>query len=88
MIAASRISALGRMSRTDSERVESAVRCIGELPSLEGTKMAPFIKALQQDKKVRDGAVHFVLPREIGRVEITARCPFATGSRNSHRIDP
>jgi 3-dehydroquinate synthase len=76
MIAASRISTtLGRMSRTDSEKVESAVRCIGELPSLEGTKMTPFIKALQQDKKVRDGAVHFILPREIGRVEITRNVP-------------
>jgi 3-dehydroquinate synthase len=76
MIAASRIStALGRMTRTDSEKVESAVRCIGELPSLEGTKMAPFLKALLQDKKVRNGAVHFVLPREIGRVEITRDVP-------------
>ena len=76
MIAASRIStALGRMSRTDSEKVESAVRCIGQLPSLYGTKMIPFIKALQQDKKVRDGAVHFILPREIGRVEITRDVP-------------
>jgi 3-dehydroquinate synthase len=76
MIAASRISTtLGRMSRTDCEKVESAVRCIGELPSLEGTKMTPFIKALQQDKKVRDGAVHFVLPREIGRVEISRDVP-------------
>jgi len=45
------------------------------LPSLEGTKMTPFIKALQQDKKVRDGAVHFILPREIGRVEITPNVP-------------
>jgi len=76
MIAAARISTtLGRMSRTDSEKVESAVRCIGKLPSLEGTKMTPFIKALQQDKKVRDGAVHFILPREIGRVEITPNVP-------------
>jgi len=78
MIAASRISfALGRMKRVDSDRVESAVRCIGGLPSLEGTKMVPFIKALQQDKKVRDGAVHFILPREIGRVEITRDVPMA-----------
>jgi 3-dehydroquinate synthetase len=37
--------------------------------------MTPFIKALQQDKKVRDGAVHFILPREIGRVEITPNVP-------------
>lgn len=76
MIAAARISAaLGRMTREDALRVEAAVHCIGKLPSLEGTKMAPFTKALQQDKKVRDGAVHFILPRTIGRVEITRDVP-------------
>ena len=76
MIAAARISAaLGRMTRADALKVESAVRCIGGLPSLEGTKMAPLIKALQHDKKARDGAVHFILPREIGRVEITRDVP-------------
>jgi len=35
------------------------------------------LKALQHDKKVRDGAIHFVLPRAIGRVEITPDVPFA-----------
>jgi len=76
MIAASRISAaLGRMSGPDAARVESAVRAIGDLPSLKDVKMAPLVKALQQDKKVRDGAVHFILPREIGRVEITRDVP-------------
>jgi 3-dehydroquinate synthase len=76
MIAASRISAtLGRMNRTEAEKVESAVRSIGDLPSLNGTKIGPLMKALQQDKKVRDGAIHFILPREIGRVEITRDVP-------------
>ena len=78
MMAAARISAeLGRMSRPDAVKVESAVRSIGGLPSLEGTKMIPFVKALQQDKKVRDGAIHFILPREIGRVEITRDVPLS-----------
>jgi len=76
MIAAARISAsLGRMTRVDAQRVEDAVRSIGGLPSLEGTKLVPLIKALQQDKKVRDGAVHFILPRRIGQVEITRDVP-------------
>jgi 3-dehydroquinate synthetase len=26
------------------------------------------LKALQHDKKKRDGAIHFVLPRAVGRV--------------------
>jgi 3-dehydroquinate synthase len=78
MIAAARISAaLSRMSTADAARIESAVRGIGALPSLEGVAMAPLVKALQQDKKVRDGAVHFILPRTIGRVEITRDVPLA-----------
>src|SRR5262249_21378226 len=76
LIAAARISAsTGRMSRTDAERVESAVRAICPLPSLQGLKMDRIMKALQQDKKVRDGSVHFILPLEIGRVEITPDVP-------------
>jgi 3-dehydroquinate synthase len=76
MIAAARISAaLGRMSREDAVKVEAAVRKIGGLPGLKGMKMTAIIKALQQDKKVRDGVVHFILPRGIGRVEITRDVP-------------
>jgi 3-dehydroquinate synthetase len=76
MIAAARISsALGRMKPADAARIESAVRAIGQLPSLEGTRMAPLLKALLQDKKVRDGAVHFILPRGIGRIEIRNDVP-------------
>jgi len=76
IIAACRISsALGRMTQDDARRVESAVGAIGRLPSLEGMKLRPILGALQHDKKVRDGAVHFVLPREIGSVEISRDVP-------------
>jgi len=78
MIAASRISAaLGRMPQADVEKVESAIRSIGVLPLLKGTKMVPLMKALLQDKKVRDGSVHFILPRTIGQVEITKDVPLS-----------
>jgi 3-dehydroquinate synthase len=78
MIAAVRISAvLGRMQQADAEKVVSAVRSIGVLPPLKGTKMVPLMKALLQDKKVKDGSVHFVLPRAIGQVEITKDVPLA-----------
>jgi 3-dehydroquinate synthase len=76
MIAASRISvALGRMPETGRERLELAVTSIGRLPSLDGVRLRPVLAALQHDKKVRDGAVHFILPRDIGRVEITRDVP-------------
>jgi 3-dehydroquinate synthase len=78
MIAASRIAAeLGLLSDTDRLRIERAVRAIGRLPSLTGFLAPAILNALQHDKKVRDGAVHFVLPRAIGQVEITADVPFA-----------
>lgn len=76
MIAAVRISAsLGRMPKDHASRVESVIQSIGDLPSLGGLKLKAIMDALQHDKKVRDGAVHFVLPLEIGRVEITRAVP-------------
>lgn len=76
MIAASRISAsLGRMPAKDGSRVESAVVSVKTLPSLKGLALGPVMDALQHDKKVRDGAVHFILPRRVGKVEITPDVP-------------
>jgi 3-dehydroquinate synthase len=78
MIAASRISvAMGRMPQDGAKRVESAVVSVGSLPPLAGFKLRPILAALQHDKKVRDGAIHFILPREIGRVEITPDVPLS-----------
>jgi 3-dehydroquinate synthase len=76
LIAAARMSAaMGRMPAEDALRVESAVASIGTLPPLTGVKLRPVMDALAHDKKVRDGALHFVLPRAIGRVEITRDVP-------------
>lgn len=76
MIAATRISrALGRMAAADAGRVESVIASVGRLPSLKGIQFKAVIDALQHDKKVRDGAVHFILPREIGKVEVTRDVP-------------
>lgn len=76
MIAALRISAsLGRMAESTAKRAESVIASIGKLPSLKAIKVKPVIDALQHDKKVRDGAVHFILPRDIGQVEVTRDVP-------------
>jgi 3-dehydroquinate synthase len=77
MIAAARIGhLLDKLSDVDRARVESAVGAVGRLPALNRMKSRDVLRALQHDKKVRDGAVHFVLPRAIGRVEITPDVPF------------
>jgi 3-dehydroquinate synthase len=33
------------------------------------------VKRLHSDKKTRQGVVHFILPREIGKVEIVSDVP-------------
>ena len=76
MIAAARIGAtLHTLADAERVRIEGAVRSIGRLPALNGMKSKDVLNALQHDKKVRDGAIHFVLPRGIGRVEITPDVP-------------
>ena len=76
MIAAARISrSMGRMTPHDAERAESTIRSIGALPGLNGVRPRQVLDAIQHDKKVRNGVVHFVLPVEIGRVEISPHVP-------------
>jgi 3-dehydroquinate synthase len=77
MIGAARIShLLEKLSDGDLARIEDAVSSLGRLPALAGLKGRDVLNALRHDKKVRNGVVHFVLPRAIGRVEITPDVPF------------
>jgi 3-dehydroquinate synthase len=76
MIAAARIStAVGKLPDAERIRIENAVRGIGRLPKLAGIHAKNVFSALQHDKKTRDGAIHFVLLRAIGKVEITPDVP-------------
>jgi 3-dehydroquinate synthase len=76
MIAAARIGhSLDKLSAADQSRIEGAIVSLGKLPSLSGVRSQDVLKAVQHDKKVRSGAVHFVLPRAIGSVEITPNVP-------------
>jgi 3-dehydroquinate synthase len=77
MIAAARIGrTLDKLGESDHERIEQAVGSLGRLPALTGMRSKDVLNALQHDKKVRDGAIHFILPRAIGKVEITPDVPF------------
>ena len=78
MIAAARLSErLGRLSSRAGDRIETAIRSIGPLPSLAGISADDVVDALAHDKKVRNGSVHFVLLRGVGRTEIRANVPRA-----------
>ena len=75
MIAAAKIAAA--MERADDisvGRITEAVRRLGPLPKVQ-VKSRNILRLLKSDKKTRDGVVHFVLPREIGKVEIANDVP-------------
>jgi len=75
MIAAARVAAgVGKLSENDALRIRDATREVGKLPKLE-VRGKSILKRLQSDKKTRNGKVHFVLPTEIGKVEIVNDVP-------------
>jgi 3-dehydroquinate synthase len=64
----------GRLDSVTAGRIMNAVLGLGELPRMN-VKTANILKRLKFDKKTRQGVVHFILPREIGKVEITSDVP-------------
>jgi 3-dehydroquinate synthase len=75
MIAAAHIAV--KLSKLDvgiGDRIGEAVLGFGPLPPVE-VRSQPILRLLQADKKTRDGVVHFVLPREIGKVEVVDNVP-------------
>jgi len=75
MVAATNIAlALGKLGSVTAGRITDAVLGLGKLPPVAITP-SNILRRLQTDKKTRDGVVHFVLPREIGQVEIVKGVP-------------
>ncbi|HXM23740.1 MAG TPA: 3-dehydroquinate synthase [Terriglobales bacterium] len=75
MIAATHIAAMtGRINNNAALRISNAVLSLGKLPTVEA-RSRDIVRLLVSDKKTRDGVVHFVLPREIGKVEIVNDVP-------------
>jgi 3-dehydroquinate synthase len=64
----------GKLDSVTAGRIMNAVLGLGELPRMN-VKTANILKRLKFDKKTRQGIVHFILPREIGKVEITSDVP-------------
>jgi 3-dehydroquinate synthase len=77
MIAATHIAlSTGKLDSVTAGRIRNAVIGLGKLPRMNW-QTARILKRLRYDKKTRQGMVHFVLPREIGKVEITSDVPEA-----------
>jgi 3-dehydroquinate synthase len=77
MIAATHIAlSTGKLDSVTAGRISNSVLGFGRLPSMSW-KTANILQRLRSDKKTKRGVVHFVLPREIGKVEITSDVPEA-----------
>jgi 3-dehydroquinate synthase len=75
MIAATHIAAdADRIDKNTAQRISDAVLGLGPLPGVDA-RGRDIVRLLQSDKKTRSGLVHFVLPREIGKVEIVNDVP-------------
>lgn len=75
MVAATNIAlAMGKVGSVNAGRIADAVLGLGKLPPVK-VKPANVLRRLRADKKTKDGVVHFVLPREIGQVEIVKGVP-------------
>jgi 3-dehydroquinate synthase len=77
MIAATHIAlSTGRLDSVAAGRINSAILGFGRLPRMKVQAMG-VVRRLHADKKTRQGVVHFILPREIGKVEIVNDVPGA-----------
>ena len=75
MIAATNIAlTVGRTDSVTAGRIADAVLSLGRLPEVNVSPRR-ILGRLQSDKKTQNGVVHFVLPREIGKVEIASDIP-------------
>ncbi|HWR14527.1 MAG TPA: 3-dehydroquinate synthase [Terriglobales bacterium] len=75
MVAASMIAtAVQKTEPETARRIISTVLAYAPLPKVE-SRGKQVIKRLASDKKTIDGKVHFILPTEIGKVEIVNEVP-------------
>ena len=75
MIAATNIAlSVGRSDSVTAGRIADAVLSLGRLPEVN-VSPRKILARLQNDKKTQNGVVHFILPREIGKVEVASDVP-------------
>jgi 3-dehydroquinate synthase len=75
MVAATNIAlSVGRTDSVTAGRIADAVLSLGKLPEVN-VSARKILARLQTDKKTQNGVVHFILPREIGKVEVATDVP-------------
>lgn len=65
----------GRLKPSLADRLERAVRSVGPLPSVKKLSRARVLEAIGRDKKQGAGGLRFILPVNLGRVEIVENFP-------------
>jgi 3-dehydroquinate synthase len=75
MVAAANLAlTTSRLDSVTAGRMTDAVLALGPLPKV-AVRTRNIVKRLQSDKKTKNGVIHFILPREIGKVEIVDDVP-------------
>ena len=75
MVAATNIAlSVGRTDSVTAGRITDSVLSLGRLPDVN-VSSRKILARLQSDKKTQNGVVHFILPREIGKVEVASDVP-------------
>ncbi len=75
MVAATNIAlSVGRTDSVTAGRITDSVLSLGRLPEVN-VNAKKILARLQSDKKTQNGVVHFILPREIGKVEVASDVP-------------
>ena len=68
-----------------TQRITSLVAAYGSLPTVDASGRR-ILKLLQADKKTIGGVPHFVLPVEVGRVEVVNNVPEKVVTEAVHEI--
>lgn len=72
LVAAELATARGALADRDRQALADAVMSLGPLPPIADIGIAPMLDAMQHDKKVVAGTLHFVLPTAVGATAIVA----------------
>ncbi|MBI2817996.1 MAG: 3-dehydroquinate synthase [Acidobacteria bacterium] len=76
MLAATRMAAqTDGLAPQEADRMVELIRSYGPVPSMGKTPASEICRHMTVDKKVRDGVIHFVLPRRVGEVTIVKGIP-------------
>ncbi len=71
MLAAASIGvSRGAMPTADQEALAGLIRAMGPLPAVGDLSAAQVLEAIEHDKKIVNGRLHFVVPKAIGSCEV------------------